>query len=262
MRSGRQFGGLMLAWLVCSSLAGWSVQARADRSLGDAVPVVVELFTSEGCSSCPPADALLGKLIDTQPAAGVRIIGLGEHVDYWDHQGWRDRFSSASLTQRQQLYGARFNDASIYTPQMVVDGRSEFVGSDGEAARRAIEKAAALPHARVEIRFEAPLRATIVASAVEVARGERADFVLAITEDRLQSDVTRGENHGRVLKHAAVVRSLQTLGEPFAGATATATTDLRLGDGWRREHLQIVAFVQERRSRAILGAAAVPMPPR
>lgn len=121
---------------------------------GPAVPIVVELFTSEGCSSCPPADVFLQKLVETQPVAGAQVIALGEHVDYWDRQGWKDRFASASLTSRQQVYGARFNTDSVYTPQMIVDGRTEFVGSDANAARRALERAAAIPHGRVRITFD------------------------------------------------------------------------------------------------------------
>ena len=109
-------------------------------------PVIVELFTSEGCSDCPPADTLLEKLIATQPVPGAEIIGLGQHVDYWDRLGWKDRFSSAALTSRQQLYQARFGTESIYTPQMVVDGRAELVGSDATAARKAIERALTAPH--------------------------------------------------------------------------------------------------------------------
>src|SRR5438034_10624758 len=125
--------------------------ASHDSHAAAPMPILVELFTSEGCSDCPPADTVLGQLIRTQPIGGAEIVGLGEHVDYWDRLGWKDRFSSAALTGRQQLYQTRFGTESIYTPQMVVDGRAEFVGSDAPAARKAIEKALALPHRRVSL---------------------------------------------------------------------------------------------------------------
>src|SRR5437879_4684262 len=114
-------------------------------------PIVIELFTSEGCSDCPPADGVLEKLIATQPIAGVEVIALGEHVDYWDQLGWKDRFSSAALTNRQRIYSAHFNLESIYTPQMVVDGRAQFVGSDGKAAAQAIARALAAKHGLIRI---------------------------------------------------------------------------------------------------------------
>src|SRR5262245_229678 len=109
---------------------------RPQSAAGAPVPVLVELFTAEGCSSCPPADTLLEKLIASQPAAGVQIVGLGEHVDYWDRLGWKDRFSSAALTARQQKYADRSKGADIYTPQMVVDGQDAFVGSDIRSEER------------------------------------------------------------------------------------------------------------------------------
>src|SRR5437763_8509032 len=114
-------------------------------------PVLVELFTSEGCSDCPPADVILEKLIATQPIAGAEVIGLGQHVDYWDQQGWKDRFSSAALTNRQHIYGASFALESVYTPQIIVDGRAQFVGSDANAVRKAIERAIASPHGVIAI---------------------------------------------------------------------------------------------------------------
>jgi len=114
-------------------------------------PVIVELFTSEGCSDCPPADTLLQTLITTQPIGGAEVIALGEHVDYWDRLGWKDRFSSAALTARQHGDQTLFNTDSIYTPQMVVDGRAEFVGSDAAAAKKAIDRTLAASHGVVSV---------------------------------------------------------------------------------------------------------------
>ena len=231
-------------------------------------PVLVELFTSEGCSSCPPADVLLQRLAlsnDARPG-GAQIIALGQHVDYWDHQGWKDRFSSAALTNRQRVYASRFNIDSIYTPQIVVDGRTELVGSDAAAAKRAIDRAATAPHGRVQIEMDhraddrAP-QVSVVVSVSElppIGRGDRADIVLAITEDHLSSDVKRGENSGRVLAHAAVVRQLMTIGEATS-ASAAARAEVALAPDWQRDHLKIVAFVQERRGRTILASAVAPL---
>jgi hypothetical protein len=230
-------------------------------------PILVELFTAEGCSSCPPADALLQRLVDAQPAGGAQIIALGEHVDYWDHQGWKDRFASPALTERQRVYASHFRTESIYTPQMVVDGRAEFVGSDATAARRAIERAQATTHGVVRIAAESSgtdaARSAVhlvvnVTDLPDVARGDRADILVAVTEDQLRSDVKRGENHGRVLAHAAVVRQLTTVAEAN-GPSASARFDVTMAPEWRREHLKIVAFVQERRGRAILAAAVLPL---
>src|SRR3989442_4215485 len=207
-------------------------------------PVVVELFTSEGCSSCPPADALLQQLANAASASGPKIIALGEHVDYWDHQGWKDRFSSAALTNRQQRYAARFNNESIYTPQMVVDGRAELVGSDANAARRAIDRAAAARHGAVRIAIDSIDGRRVAASVTvddlpAIARGDRADMVVAITEDHLTSDVTRGENHGRILTHTAVVRRLTTIGDASA-PSSSARAELMLESDWHGERLEVL----------------------
>jgi hypothetical protein len=225
------------------------------------VPIVVELFTSEGCSSCPPADSLLQSLVATQPLEGAHIIALGEHVDYWDQLGWKDRFSAAALTNRQRMYSASFNDEGVYTPQMVVDGRSAFVGSDATAAKRAIERAVAQPHGTVDLTTEAGPTTLFVSATVSFAKGttDHADVIVAVTEDHLRSNVTRGENHGRTLAHTSVVRYLARAGEAAAGDRATIHADVPIESGWQRDQLKVVAFVQERRGRAILASAETPV---
>src|SRR5712691_8688840 len=275
--------------------------ASRDSHAAPPAPILVELFTSEGCSDCPPADALLEKLIAGQPTSGVAIIGLGQHVDYWDRLGWKDRFSSAALTERQQLYQARFRTESIYTPQMVVDGRVEFVGSDTNAARRAIERASTWPHGLVRIDIDSdgarpfpasarsrdqPAPATLaeapearrrqgrrdsvddpksvalqitVSDLPPLGRGDRADIVVAVTEDHLRSDVKRGENHGRMLAHAAVVRYLAEIGQAAFDGVSSARTDIPLAADWQRDQLKVVAFVQELRGRTILASASIPL---
>ena len=227
-------------------------------------PVVVELFTSEGCSDCPPADAVLARLVADQPIAGAEVIALGEHVDYWDQLGWKDRFSSAALTSRQQTYGSHFNLDSVYTPQMVVDGRAQLVGSDASAARRAVERSAAAEHAsetlRIDSESDRAIAVTVTVAGVQrPGRGDRADVQLAITEDAVVTEVKRGENHGRTLTHAAVVRSMTAIGQVAADGTATAHAEIPLGGDWRRDRLKAVAFVQEQRSRAIVASAAAPV---
>src|SRR5262249_37293534 len=227
-------------------------------------PVLVELFTSEGCSDCPPADAVLARLVDEQPVAGAQVIALGEHVDYWDRMGWKDRFSSASLTSRQQVYGVHFNLESVYTPQIVVDGRAQLVGSDDRAARKAIEREAKSLHAAVSLTLEsvsdrAAAVAVTVANLPRAARGDRVDVHVAVTEDHVTTEVKRGETGGRTPPHTAVVGSLTTIGQADADGRAPARAEIPLGADWRRDQLKVVAFVQEQRGRAILGSAALPL---
>jgi hypothetical protein len=231
-----------------------------------AVPVLVELFTAEGCSSCPPADTLLQKMIESQPAGGAEIVGLGEHVDYWDRLGWKDRFSSGALTARQQKYADRSKGGDIYTPQMVVDGQDAFVGSDLNAARRAIERAIAAPHGSVRIAIDEPAANVVhvtltVSSLPPSSPGDRADLLVAITEDHLRTDVKRGENQGRTLTHAAVVRDLRTVGDVPA-PSSSAEVKVKLGSDWVRSHLKVVAIVQERSSRRVLATSALAIAPQ
>jgi hypothetical protein len=225
--------------------------------------VLVELFTAEGCSSCPPADKLLEAMIATQPAPGVEIVGLGEHVDYWNALGWRDRFSSAALTARQRAYGDALGTANIYTPQMIVDGVAAFVGSDVAAARQAIEEAARSPHGRLRLELAAAgareIEVTATIDSLPATPDGGADIAVAVVEDGLRSDVKRGENAGKVLTHAAVVRSMTTIGQAHA-AESSAKTRIKVADDWKRDRLKVVAFVQERRSRRVLATATAAAP--
>ena len=235
---------------------------------GDAVrtPVVVELFTSEGCSSCPPADALLARLGETQPVAGAEVIALAQHVDYWNQLGWADPFSAHEFSERQGEYAARFGDGGVYTPQMVVDGGAEFPGGNGGKAFEAIARAAREPKAVVRLACAAEqadagdaLRLSVrVERLPKLTDGDTADVLLAVTEDKLSSDVGRGENAGRRLSHAGVVRRLTKIGQvgaatpPFAGEPVVA-----LDKSWRRENLRTVVFLQEHTSRRVIGAASL-----
>ena len=206
------------------------------------VPVLAELFTSEGCSSCPPADALLMKLDRMQPVAGAQIIVLSEHVDYWNYLGWSDRFSSAEFTERQEMY-AHSSIAESYTPQLVVDGRMEVLGSDERAIQSAVAKAAARP--KLPVRIVSAKRddnEAVVIIAVGAAFG-KANVWVAIADDRDQSNVRNGENKGRTLNHVAVVRSLGKVGTVTKAAGLDKTVRVPLAA--QAEGMRVVVFVAE-----------------
>ena len=251
----------LIALLVAGALAGAALTTHtamhpaqaAPASVSGRTPVIVELFTSEGCSSCPPADALLSQLTKNQTIAGVDVIALGEHVDYWDHGDWADRFSSRRFTTRQNDYANSFRKNTVYTPQMIVDGQAQFVGSDEDAARAAIARAARQMKAHVSLARTGDTLSVRVDHLPSSAKNDPAEVVLAITESGLRSSVGGGENAGR-LGHSAAVRQFTPLGV-VSGGTFSASPTVRPVSGWRRENLSAVVFVQERGSRRIVGAA-------
>ena len=215
-------------------------------------PVLLELFTSEGCSSCPPADRLLESFDRTQPVAGADLIVLSEHVDYWNRLGWVDPFSSAQFTQRQQDYVSRLHLDTAYTPQLVIDGRREVIGSDERAARAAILKSEA--DAKAAIALGAQRSGGNVKIQLKVAEAARGAVVfVALANDHTQSHVTRGENSGHTLAHVAVVRTMVQTGKADAQGSFAKDLTLPLQDGagpWR-----VVVFVEDAGSKQILGAA-------
>lgn len=228
-------------------------------------PVVVELFTSEGCSDCPPADRLLNTLEQTQPVPGVEIIPLEQHVDYWNHEGWRDPFSSSQFTSRQKDYVYAFNLPTAYTPEMIVDGSVEFVGSDSHRALVAIARASLVPKANLRIEQlsraasaagSLPLHVNLASSGASTPTHSE-DVLLAVTEDYLASNVTRGENAGVRMNHFGVVRELRLLGHADSTGSFSAAPELALASNWKPENLHVVAFVQDRSSKRIRAASTL-----
>ncbi len=214
-------------------------------------PVLVELFTSEGCSSCPPADKILAFLQKEQPAPQAEIITLAFHVDYWDYLGWKDAFSSAEFSKRQESYGSKFKIDSIYTPQMIVDGQAEFVGNNSGKAVNSIMAAAKSPKAKIELALnENNLKINIS----QISKIENATVFAAIAENDISTNVKRGENSGKILPHTSVVRELKNVGV-VSGANSTFSTEtvLQFQPNWKKENLKIIVFVQENESRKILG---------
>jgi len=238
------------------------VPAASNAPATASTPVLVELFTSEGCSSCPPADALLSRVGRTQPVRGADIIALEEHVEYWDHLGWKDPYSSEAATARQGAYGEAFGGRQVYTPQMIVDGRAEFVGSSDTEALRAIRAASQAPKPGIQLSWETgDSLAMHVEPLVNASAGEGAQLFLVVAENMLHSDVKHGENAGRALEHDGVVRQLLPLGKIDAGpAGFSSTVAVHPAREWNRANLRAVVFVQERRGRHVLAVAAIPFP--
>ncbi len=234
--------------------AAQSSGSEADKSSPVAI---VELFTSEGCSSCPPADALLRQIHLKQAPSGQLIVGISEHVTYWNSLGWKDPYSSAIFTDRQSTYASRLSPEGPYTPQMVLNGRDQFVGSDGGALERALRDDTKRTHFDLQI-----LTSTLSADGVDVKFSLSAhtskplDVVAVLTDDADRSNVQRGENSGRLLQHVSVARSLTKVAT-VAGDTEKSI-HLPLPEGFQAaagvgHHL--VLFVQEAHQGAIVGAA-------
>jgi len=255
MRMRRIFGLAILVIAVISICM--AVLAKTTEPGVPRKAVVVELFTSEGCSSCPPADELLGRLRQDLAAKNVQVIPLGFHVDYWNSLGWKDRFSSADFTQRQEQYTHALKVDGPYTPEMVVDGEVEFVGNDAGRAQSTIrQQASQLELAQVKIALAGADQLKIQAKGPATSSTGNALVMLAITEDNLSTQVGSGENGGRTLHHAAVVRELRQVGSLQSGAIET-TVPLKLEKDWKRNGLRAVVFVQNGPSRKIEGAASV-----
>lgn len=232
---------------------------------GPRTPVLVELFTSEGCSSCPPADALLAKLDRSQPVNGAELIVLSEHVDYWNDIGWKDPYSSHEYSERQSAYAARFGRGSVYTPQMVIDGHSELVGGDERTAIQAIENETRFAKVLLRlsaIRFEGKNKLSMHVEAGPLGpsvTAHSAGIFLAIADDSDESQVSRGENAGRTLKHVAVLRSLVPVGTVHKSDALSKDITVNL-KGENQRNLRIVGIIQEPSAGRVLGVSSARLP--
>jgi hypothetical protein len=224
-------------WTLLTMGVALGIAGPADRLPEQRQAVLVELFTSEGCSSCPPADALLERLDRSQPFPEAQIVVLSEHVDYWNHSGWSDPYSSHAFSARQEQYARRFRTQGPYTPQMVVDGRTEFVGSDARTANAAIRSAIQQPKAAIRIGDSDGI-ATIDVGPLPAGTARKGVVVAAYAIDSGTQDVTHGENKGRRLHHVAIAKDLKQIGT--VDDRTEFKTKLPLEKGAR-----LIVFVQE-----------------
>jgi hypothetical protein len=250
---------MFLAALVVSGLARTHAQSQPASDQSSPRPVLVELFTSEGCSDCPPADDLLGQLDARQPIAGVNAIVLSEHVTYWNQEGWQDPFSFDQMTERQQNYARGFGITDVYTPEMVVDGAEQFVGTDVKKLTAALTRAAAAPKVPVVLADAHQAPDGSIAFSVRAPDSnldQKSSLVAAIAENATVSEVLRGENKGRTLHHVAVVRVLKEFGSGKADGRPLALSGSNLAAAEKTGGpLRLVVFLVNRRNDHVVGIA-------
>jgi hypothetical protein len=230
-------------------------QAPTKAASGERQPVLVELFTSEGCGNCPPADRQLAFLETQQPVPGADVITLGYHVDYFNDRGWKDEYSDAQYTKRQQLYSMRLGVESIFTPQMIVDGREQFVGNNAAKAHETITRAVSSEKPDFSVTVNGK---TADVAVTGLSRHMVATAVLAIAEDGLVTDVKAGSNRGKRLPHMSVVRRLQPFGKvPEKAEEFRGTVNLPSDPAWKQENVRYVVYLQEDESGRIIAAGRV-----
>ncbi len=236
--------------LVLFLLAGCAL-ARAQKT-----PILMELFTSEGCSSCPPADNWVERLDAAQPLAGAELIVLSEHVDYWDHDGWKDPYSSAQWTARQKGYVTMLGLSDAYTPQIILDGNVEVRPANAQQTKQSLEKAAGAQMMAVRI-GGAALASGELTGRVEADGGAQkhsGEVYVAVALDKTLTDVLAGENDGKKLTNVAVVKDLVKIGKLEKGKNFDQAFRVKLWPGADAGNMRVVAFVQEPGQGKILGA--------
>lgn len=255
-------GLLLVTSVLAISAFAQSTQStdKAAAPPADVHPVLIELFTSEGCSSCPPADILLQKLDTAQPIHAAQLIVLSEHVTYWDHDGWKDPNSSPALTDRQSAYESALRQPTSYTPQLIVDGTQEMHIDKPPQMQDVLEKAKLAPKVPLRITDVAvdPADPTTLKAHIEADSNfekQNADVYVALALDHVESQVLRGENGGRHLVHVAVVRKLTKVGKLAKGKGFTTDFQIKLQPDEDAKNLRLIAFAQESGPGMIIGSA-------
>jgi hypothetical protein len=226
-----------------AAIAAFAAVAFTGLSDAQPRPAVVELFTSEGCNSCPPAEAYVGELAERPD-----VLALAFHVDYWDDLGWRDRFGLSQAVERQRNYARTLRLGSVYTPQIVVDGSTDYVGSNRSAIERALRDNRQGPPVVLSVSPE-DISVRIEPSAAQ--SGARSDVVLVSYLRKAVTPIGRGENAGRTLAEYNIVRSVETLGHWDGSAQEFRTKVASLP----RDATDVAVLVQSPGQGAILSAA-------
>jgi hypothetical protein len=252
--TGRRLGARLAIALALPLLTAVSWSAGGDA------PVLIELFTAEGCSSCPPADRFLEQLDAAQPIRGANLIVLSEHVDYWDGQGWPDPYASKALTERQAAYERGLKIREPFTPQFVVDGtvdmslsHRERISDQLHAASAATKVPVSIESLRVDTGAAPRISGVVNADAVPGRRS--CELFVGLALDRADTQVLRGENRGQHLTHVAVLRELDSVGKVAPGSAVHQSFSLVLRPGLDTARLRVVAFLQLPGPGAVLGAA-------
>lgn len=248
-----------LSMVLILSLAGAArIGTAAGAPESSRSPVLVELFTAEGCSSCPPADAFLMQLDAHQPVPGAELIVLSEHMNYWN-DSWPDPFASAQLTARQEDYVHALKLSSPYTPQFVIDGTKEIRLSEPKEIEAIFRAAAASPKVPVgvtSIKIE-PGSPAHLSGEIDIdgsAQQHKADVCLVLALDRIETKVLRGENRGKTLAHVAVVEYLSTVGKLKPGQKFSQSFRVPLEHELAANDARLIVFVQEAGNGKVIGA--------
>ena len=223
-------------------------------------PIFLELFTSEGCSSCPPADAFVEQLDANQPIPGAHLIVLSEHVDYFNHDGWTDPYSSSAITSRQYAYAHSFKLKDAYTPQIIVDGDEVLHIDNSQATREAFNRAAVAPMIPIRLGELSPDAKSNQRKMLHIdidrnTSPKDAGVFIAVALDHAASKVLAGENEGRSLTHVAVLQSLTKVGELKPGSSFNKDVALKLRASKPAKKLRVIVFLQESGPGKVLGAA-------